>query len=96
MEIEVQLPAGMRPASPRDGIVDEDGNSILFADSELAAGKTREFRFSAVGVEKGEHVVRSSLESVGSKQRITVENSVYVYEPAQARVSESLSPSIPR
>jgi len=96
LEIEVQLPAGMRPASPKDGIVDEDANSILFADSELSAGKTREFRFSAMGVEKGEHIVRSSLESVGSKQRITVENSVYVYEPAQARVSESLSPSIPR
>ncbi|QEG20239.1 COG1361 family protein [Mariniblastus fucicola] len=96
MEIEVQLPAGMQPASPRDGVVDDDANSILFADSELPPGKTREFKFSAVGVEKGEHIVRSSLESVGSKQRIIVENSVFVYEPAQARVSESLQPSIPR
>jgi len=96
MEIEVQLPAGMKPASPRDGVVDEESNSILFADSELRPGKIREFKFSAVGVEKGEHVVRSSLESVGSKQRIIVENSVFVYEPAQARVSESLQPSIPR
>lgn len=96
MEIEVQLPAGMKPASPRDGVVDEDSNSILFADSELRPGKVREFKFSAIGVEKGEHVVRSSLESVGSKQRIIVENSVFVYEPAQARVSESLQPTIPR
>ena len=96
MEIEVQLPQGMRPASPKDGIVDEDSNSILFADSELRPGKVREFKFSAVGVQKGEHVVRSSLESVGSKQRIIVENSVFVYEPAQARVSESLQPAIPR
>lgn len=96
MEIEVQLPTGMRPASPRDGVVDEDANSILFADSELRPGKVREFKFSAVGVQKGEHVVRSSLESVGSNQRIIVENSVFVYEPTQARVSESLSPSIPR
>lgn len=96
MEIEVQLPAGMRPASPQDGVVDEDTNSILFADSELRPGKVREFKFSAVGVQKGEHVVRSSLESVGSKQRIIVENSVFVYEPVQARVSESLQPSIPR
>ena len=96
LEIEVQLPVGMRPANPKDGIVDEDSNSILFADSSLGAGKTREFRFSAVGVEKGEHVVRSSLQSVASKQRIIVENSVFVYEPAQARVSESLQPSIPR
>ena len=96
MEIEVQLPQGMRPANPADGIVDEEANSILFADSELRPGKTREFKFTAIGVEKGEHIVRSSLESVGSKQRIIVENSVFVYEPAQARVSESLSPSIPR
>ena len=96
MEIEVQLPAGMRPANPKDGVVDETSNSILFADSDLRPGKTREFKFSAIGVQKGEHVVRSSLETVGSKQRISVENSVYVYEPAQARVSESLQPAIPR
>ncbi len=96
MEIEVQLPSGMRPGNPKDGIVDEGANSILFADSDLRPGKTREFKFSAVGVEKGEHVVRSSLESVGSKQRIIVENSVYVYEPAQARVSELLSPATAR
>ena len=96
MEIEVQLPQGMRPATPRDGVVDDDANSILFADSELSPGKTREFKFSAVGVEKGEHIVRSSLESVGSKQRIIVENSVFVYEPAQARVSEKLQPVVPR
>lgn len=96
MEIEVQLPAGMKPASPKDGVVDDQANSILFADSDLKPGKTREFRFSATGVQKGEHIVRSSLQTVGSKQRIIVENSVYVYEPAQARVSESLSPAIPR
>ena len=96
MEIEVQLPAGMRPANPKDGVVDQDSNSILFADSELRPGKVREFKFSAIGVQKGEHVVRSSLESVGSKQRITVENSVFVYEPSQARVSELLQPAIPR
>lgn len=94
MEIEVQLPAGMRPANPKDGVVDESANSILFADSDLRPGKTRKFKFSAIGVEKGEHVVRSSLATVGSKQRIIVENSVYVYEPAQARVSESLQPSM--
>jgi hypothetical protein len=96
MEIEVQLPAGMRPANPKDGVVDENANSILFADSDLRPGKTRKFKFSAIGVEKGEHVVRSSLATVGSKQRIIVENSVYVYEPAQARVSESLQPAVQR
>ena len=96
LEIEVQLPAGMRPASPKDGVVDEDTNSILFADSALAAGKSREFRFSAVGVAKGEHIVRSSLQTVDTKQRIIVENSVFVYEPAQARVSESMQSTVPR
>ena len=96
LSIEVQLPAGMRPTSPKNGVVDEDTNTILFAESALAAGKSREFRFSAVGVARGEHIVRSSLETVASKQRIIVENSVFVYEPAQARVSESLQPTVPR
>lgn len=96
LEIEVQLPKGMRPANPKDGVADEQANAILFADSDLQPGKTREFRFTAIGVEKGEHIVRSALQTAGSKQRIIVENSVYVYEPAQARVSESLSPLLER
>ena len=96
LEIEVQLPAGVEAVNPKGGIADKDANKILFSDSSLAAGKTREFRFSALGVARGEHIVRSSLETPNSKQRILVENSVFVYEPAQARVSESLQPTIPR
>lgn len=96
MEIEILLPAGMRPSSPEEGVVDQNANSILFSDSDLKPGKVREFRFTATGVEKGEHIVRSSLRSGSSQQRVIVENSVYVYEPVQARVSERVSPAIPR
>lgn len=96
MEIQIQLPEGLRPKQPEEGIIDDTSNSILFSDSNLAPGKTREFKFSAIGVQKGEQVVRSSLQSVGSEQRIISENSIYVYEPAQARVSESLSPNVAR
>jgi len=96
MEIQIQLPEGLRPKQPEEGIIDETTNSILFSDSNLSPGKTREFRFSAIGTVKGEQVVRSSLQSIGSEQRIISENSIYVYEPTQARVSESLSPSVPR
>ncbi len=96
MEIQIQLPEGLRPNQPEEGIIDEASNSILFSDSNLSPGKTREFRFSAIGIEKGEQIVRSSLQSVGSEQRIISENSIFVYEPTQARVSESLSPQVPR
>ena len=48
------------------------------------------------GVVKGEHVVRSILQTAGSERKIIVEGSVYVYEINESRVSESLSPVIPR
>jgi uncharacterized repeat protein (TIGR01451 family) len=96
IQIQVELPESMRPVNHANAFVEENENSILFMDTKLEPGKTREFRFKAVGVAKGEHIVRSTLQVTGSERRVIAEDSVYIYEPAEARVSESLSPTIPR
>ena len=53
-------------------------------------------RVQVVGVAQGEHVVRSVLKTSDTERRVIVEDSVYVFETNEARVSENLSPVIPR
>ena len=96
IRVQVEIPQTMRPVDQVDGFVEESQNSILFMENALKPGDTREFKFSTLGVAAGEQVVRTILQTESSQQRIITENSVYIYEPVQARVSESLTPSIPR
>ncbi len=95
-QIEIQLPEGLRPSRPEEGIVDKAANVVKFSDANLKPGETREFKFSALAVSEGEQIVRSMLRAEGSEQRIIAENSVFVYQPTQARVSESLTPAFTR
>jgi len=95
-QIEIQLPEGLRPSRPEEGIVDKASNVVKFSDANLKPGETREFKFSALAVSEGEQIVRSMLRADGSEQRIIAENSVFVYQPTQARVSESLTPAFTR
>ena len=96
IQIQVELPEAMTPVNQSNAFIEETENAILFMDARLEPGKKKEFRFKAVGVTKGEHVIRSVLQTAGSERRVIAEDSVYVYEPAEARVSESLSPTVPR
>lgn len=91
--INIELPESLKPVQEGDRTQDF-GNSISFRDAQIEPGQKREFLFSAVGVNKGEHVVRSILQTAGSERRIIVEGSVYVYEVNESRVSESLSPVV--
>ena len=98
VEVTVELPPSlMVVAKDNTGVtVDEGSNSITFLSSQVKAGKKLSFNFTAVGVAKGEHVVRSALTAGGSARRIIVEESVYVYETNESRVSENLTPVFPR
>jgi uncharacterized repeat protein (TIGR01451 family) len=91
--VNIELPESLKPVR-EGGQTQEFGNSISFRDAQIEPGQKREFLFSAVGVTKGEHVVRSILQTAGSERRIIVEGSVYVYEVNESRVSESLSPVV--
>lgn len=96
VEVAIELPESLMPVKSTDLFVDEGANTIMFIDSQLARGEKRTFTFEVVGVAKGEHVVRSVLKTSASERRVIVEDSVYVFETNEARVSENLSPVMPR
>ena len=74
----------------------QNTGTIRFDESLVAAGQKVTFKFSAVGVTSGEHVVRSVLKAQGSDRKVIAEDTIYVYDVDQTRVSESISPAIPR
>jgi len=96
VEVAIELTDSLMPVKSADLFVDEGANKIMFIDSQLARGEKRSFKFEVVGVAQGEHVVRSVLKTSESERRVIVEDSVYVFEANEARVSENLSPVIPR
>lgn len=96
IEVSVELPESLMPVQRDALLIDKAANTITFIDSQMARGEKRNFKFEVVGVAKGEHVVRSVLKTSDSERRVIVEDSVYVFETNEARVSENLSPVMPR
>jgi uncharacterized repeat protein (TIGR01451 family) len=96
IEVEIELPDSLMPVENADLLVDRAANRITFLDAKMNRGEKRNFKFEVVGVAKGEHIVRSVLKTSASERRVIVEDSVYVFETNEARVSENLSPVLPR
>ena len=98
VEVMIELPPSlMVVAKDNSGVtVDEGSNSVRFRSSQVKPGKKLSFTFTALGVAKGEHIVRSALKAAGSERRVIVEESVYVYETNESRISENLKPVFPR
>jgi uncharacterized repeat protein (TIGR01451 family) len=94
--VRVELPDTMMPVK-QDGVtVDEFNRSFLFNKPSLAPGQRHEFKFSAVGAAGGEFVVRSVMENDSSQPNIIAEDTVFVYEVDEFRVSEALGPNFNR
>ncbi|MEL7498659.1 MAG: hypothetical protein AAFN77_13715 [Planctomycetota bacterium] len=96
VNVRVDLPASLKAVPLDSQKVVIDGNSILFTEPQIASGKKVSFQFSAIGQVSGEHLVRSMTQIEGSERTTTAEDTVFVYEVDEARVSESLTPEIPR
>lgn len=95
VSVVVELPDSLTPV--KDGRPQvQSKNQLAFDQPMISAGEKATFTFSAVGVAKGDHVVRSTLETGSSTQKVISEDSVFVYEVDVTRVSEALSPTIPR
>ena len=92
--IEIALPESLMAVKNNDVV--QNTGTIRFDESLVAAGQKVTFKFSAVGVTSGEHVVRSVLKAQGSDRKVIAEDTIYVYDVDQTRVSESISPAIPR
>ena len=96
VSIVVELPESFT-ANQQDGVeLFGFGNAVNFQDAKIEPGQKHEFVFSAIANSKGEYTFRGVLATAGTERKITVEDSVYVYEVSEMRVSESLSPAIPR
>jgi hypothetical protein len=96
ISINIQLPDSFT-TNQQDSIeMPGFGNAVNFQDARIEPGQKREFVFSATSETQGEHVFRGELTAQGTERKITVEDAVYVYEVSEMRVSELLSPAIPR
>ena len=94
VNVRVLLPETLMAVKGMD--VDRSENAIIFGEPQISPGEKATFKFSVVGVAAGEQVVRSVLEVGGTERKVIAEDTVFVYEVDEARVSESLSPVVPR
>ncbi len=96
LNVAVELPDSL-VADAQDGVdLMSIGNNIRFAAAQLEAGQKREFQFTVVAHQAGEHVVRTTLNSAGSERQLVSEGVAFVYEINENRVSETLSPAVVR
>ena len=94
--VRVELPDSLMPVK-QDGVtVDEFNRSFLFTKPSLAPGQKHEFTFSAVGAAGGEFVIRSVMENNNSQPNVIAEDTIFVYEVDEFRVSEALGPNLNR
>ena len=94
VEVQVELAAALMPVQFENYVLNELDNSVRFSPINIEPGESKEFLFAAVSVSKGEHVVRGVVITGGSQRRLIAEDSVYVFESDQSKVSESLQPTI--
>lgn len=96
VNVRIDLPETLKAVPMDSQKILIDGNTILFTEPQVAPGKKVSFKFSAIGQVSGEHVVRSVTQIEGSERTTVAEDTVFVYEVDEARVSESLTPNVPR
>lgn len=89
VKIQIALPESLM-AIMDNKVLPEQSSDLVFVEPVVTPGQKVTFKFTAVGVIEGEHVVRSTLETIGSTRPVISEDTVLVYETAQARVSESV------
>jgi uncharacterized repeat protein (TIGR01451 family) len=95
VSVEVALPESLKASDSNSQKLNVEGNKITFSEPQIAPGGKVTFRFSAIGQTSGEHIVRTVTQVEGSERRVIAEDTAYVYEISEARVSESLTPNVP-
>ena len=94
--VQVELPSALMPVNQTGYSIDPSGNMISFRNFTIEAGKRKTLKFKVVAVAEGEHIVRGSVSLEGSAQSISSENSIFVFESENAKVSEALVPDLKR
>ena len=94
VNVKVELPDSLRLVPTDSEKVSISGNTVTFIEPQIGAGRSVSFEFTAVGIEAGEHVVRTETQIEGSERRVIAEDTIFVYDIDEARVSESLKPTV--
>ncbi|MEM7453600.1 MAG: hypothetical protein AAF456_04515 [Planctomycetota bacterium] len=94
VEVAIELAPSLVPVANNTYQVNEVDNTIRFTPMNVPAGETATLSFSVAGAAKGEHVVRGIVRVADSSRRLMAEDSVFVFESDQSRVSESLTPEV--
>ena len=96
VNVQVELPSALMPVNQSGYSIDPSGNTISFNNISVEAGKRTTLKFKVVAVAEGEHIVRGTVSLEGSAQAISSENSIFVFETENAKVSEALVPELKR
>ena len=80
VEVSIALPDGLQPGEAADGVSDDQ--DLSFSPFTLAADDQRTLRFTVIGEKPGEHVVPVLLGSESVTRRLSLEESLFVYDPA--------------
>ena len=96
VNVQVQLPGALMAVNQEHYSIDPSGNYIQFGELNITPGKSKILKFRVVAVTEGEHIVRGSVSIQGSSQSISTENSIFVFEAQNAKVSEALTPDVRR
>ena len=96
VNVQVQLPSALMAVNQENYSIDPSGNFIQFNSLDIPPGKAKTLKFKVVAVTEGEHIVRGSVSIEGSTQTISSENSIFVFESQNAKVSEALTPEVRR
>ena len=94
VNVKVELPPSLRLVPTNSQKVSISGNTVTFVEPQIGPGRNVSFQFAAIGVEAGEHVVRTETQIEGSERRVIAEDTIFVYDIDEARVSESLKPTV--
>ena len=95
-EVVVDLPPGLTPVAQKGYSINQSQNQILFQDVSIKANHTTTLRFTCAANQQGDHIVRSTFHTGDSSRGVSAEDSVFIFETRETKVSDALKPELRR
>ena len=95
-EVVVDLPHGLSPVEQSGYVINQGQNQIMFQNVTVKANHTTTLRFRCAAREQGDHIVRGTIHMPGARQGVSAEDSVFVFESKETKVSDALKPELRR
>jgi len=95
-EVVVDLPRGLTPIDQSGYVINQGQNQIMFQNVTVKANHTTTLRFRCAAREQGDHIVRGTIHMPGARQGVSAEDSVFIFESKETKVSDALKPELRR